>query len=87
MNQFVCHREIVTVHELTNSIALDYQSIECSKRSTGFCTPHFQENRGSASCARLLAEHRGMPKRGIGPRPAHHAGSLAQLAGLDPDWG
>ncbi|HEY2404354.1 MAG TPA: (2Fe-2S)-binding protein [Polyangiaceae bacterium] len=87
MKSLVCRCEDVTLHELERAIAQGFQDIESLKRYTGFATGVCQGKGCLALCARLLAERGGDPGQGITPRPPYHAVSLADLAGLDPDWG
>jgi NAD(P)H-nitrite reductase large subunit len=83
----VCRCEDVTLHELTSAIGQGHRDIESLKRYTGFGTGHCQGKWCLATCARVLAEHGGDAGQGITPRPPYHPVSLAELAGIDPDWG
>jgi NAD(P)H-nitrite reductase large subunit len=86
MKQFVCRCEDVTLHELMAGIERGHRDIESLKRYTGFGTGYCQGKWCLATCARILAEQGGDPGQGITPRPPYHPVSLAELAGIDPDW-
>lgn len=82
----VCRCEDVTLHELEHAIELGHCDIESVKRYTGFGTGWCQGKGCLAMVARHLAERGGDPMQGITPRPPVHPVSLADLAGVDPDW-
>jgi NAD(P)H-nitrite reductase large subunit len=87
MKTLVCRCEDVTLHELERAIGQGFRDIESLKRYTGFGTGVCQGKSCLTLCARVLAERGGDPGQGITPRPPYHAAALADLAGLDPDWG
>ncbi len=87
MKVLACRCEDVTVHDVEQAIAMGHRDIESLKRYTGFGTGWCQGKWCLVPCARLLAARGGDPGQGITPRPPYHPTSLANLAGLDPDWG
>lgn len=86
MKVLVCRCEDVTLHELTHAISLGHTDIESLKRYTGFGTGVCQGKSCLLVCARVLASHGGDPGQGITARPPYHPATLAQLAGIDPEW-
>ena len=87
MKVLVCRCEDVTRSELEHAIDLGHRDIGSLKRYTGFGTGWCQGKWCLVPCARLLVERGGDPGQGITPRPPYHPQKLADLAGLDPDWG
>jgi len=87
MKTLLCRCEDVTLEELEHAIALGHRDIESLKRYTGFGTGWCQGKACLVPCARVLAEHGGDPAQGITPRPPFHPAAVADLAGLDPEWG
>ena len=87
MKILVCRCEDVTLHELDHAIALGHRDIESLKRYTGFGTGWCQGKGCLALCARHLVAQGGDAGQGITPRPPVHPVRLADLAGIDPDWG
>jgi len=87
MKVLACRCEDVTVHDIESAIAMGHRDIESLKRYTGFGTGWCQGKWCLVPCARLLAERGGDAGQGITPRPPYHPLTLADLAGLDPDWG
>ena len=87
MKVMACRCEDVTVHDVERAIEMGHRDIESLKRYTGFGTGHCQGKWCLATCARILAEQGGDPGQGITPRPPYHPVALAELAGIDPDWG
>ncbi|MEB2311268.1 MAG: (2Fe-2S)-binding protein [Sorangiineae bacterium] len=86
MKTIVCRCEDVSLDELEHAIELGYTDIESLKRYTGFGTGWCQGKSCLAQCARELAARGGDPAQGFTPRPPYHPATLAELAGLDPDW-
>ncbi len=82
----LCRCEDVTLSELEHAIELGHRDIESLKRYTGFGTGWCQGKWCLVPCARVLAAHGGDPGSGITPRQPFHPVTLADLAGLDPDW-
>ncbi|MFO7179791.1 MAG: (2Fe-2S)-binding protein [Pseudomonadota bacterium] len=87
MKRIVCRCEDVTLEELEHAVALGHRDIESLKRYTGFGTGFCQGKSCLVRCAEELVRLGGDPGNGITPRPPYHPVSLAELAGLDPDWG
>jgi bacterioferritin-associated ferredoxin len=83
----VCRCEDVTLHEIEHAISEGHRDIESLKRYTGFGTGWCQGKWCVALCGKLLVEHGGEPSAGITPRPPYHPTRLADLAGIDPEWG
>ncbi len=81
----VCRCEDVTLHELEHAIGLGHRDIESLKRYTGFATGVCQGKSCLVTCAQVLHAHGGDPGQGITARPPYHPGTLAKLAGLDPE--
>lgn len=87
MKRIVCRCEDVTLEELERAVLLGHRDIESLKRYTGFATGYCQGKGCLALCAAELVRCGGDPAEGITPRPPYHPVALAELAGLDPDWG
>jgi hypothetical protein len=83
----LCRCEDVTLSELEHAIGLGHRDIESLKRYTGFATGWCQGKWCLVPCAGVLAAHGGDPGTGITPRPPFHPVTLADLAGVDPEWG
>jgi bacterioferritin-associated ferredoxin len=86
MKVIACRCEDVTLHDVEQAIARGHRDIESLKRYTGFGTGWCQGKWCLSLCAKLLAERGGDPGKGITPRPPYQPVSLADLAGIDPDW-
>jgi bacterioferritin-associated ferredoxin len=86
VKRIVCRCEDVTLEELERAVELGHKDIESLKRYTGFGTGICQGKSCLTNCALALVERGGDPAQGITPRPPYHPVSLAELAGLDPDW-
>jgi len=87
VKRIVCRCEDVTLEELERAVRLGHRDIESLKRYTGFGTGFCQGKSCLTRCADELVRLGGDPGHGITPRPPYHPVSLAELAGLDPDWG
>ena len=87
MKTLVCRCEDVTLHELEHAISIGHRDIESVKRYTGFGTGWCQGKWCMALTGKLLAERGCDPSTDFTPRPPYHPARLADLAGIDPEWG